>query len=172
MTRQTPTTLKSKAPTNPDHNAPTPERKRRSSFAVTPPVATEKGPAQAGQRVFRAVSTLDRLLRSGAINQRQHQAGERFRNDWEIGLDGAREATSGSHSTTGWYYADAQLDAVRRLKRAALCLGPTIYVVWFVAVRDETLAHSAKIFSHNRQEAAGILKIGLTALAAHYGLDA
>jgi hypothetical protein len=60
-----------------DLGSPTPERLKRSSFVVGSAVATEHGPAQAGSRVHRAVSSLERLAKAGTIAPRQLLAGER-----------------------------------------------------------------------------------------------
>jgi hypothetical protein len=155
---------------NPEPGAPTPERQRRSAFVVTPAVATDSGPAQAGSRVYRALSTVERMLRTGALEPRQAQAAERLRDDFELGVAGAREPASGSVGATGWYYAEARLAALRRYQNALAKLGPlTPCIVWIV-LREFSLSALARILNRNRQEVAGVLKLGLDTLADHYGL--
>jgi hypothetical protein len=156
---------------NLEPGAPTPERRKRSAFLVTPAVATEAGPARAGTRVWRALSTVERMLRSGAIEPRQAHAAERLRDDWELGVVGAREPASGSGGAAGWYYAETRLAALRRYQNALAILGPlTPCVVWIV-LSEFSLSALARILNRNRQEIAGILKLGLDTLADHYGLD-
>jgi hypothetical protein len=159
-----------------DLNAPTPERRRRSAFVAGPAVATEAGPAQAGSRVYRAVSAVDRMLRAGALAPRQAQAADRLRDDYELGVAGARESASGSASSTGWYYAEAQLAALRRYQVALNTLGAMAYYVLPLALGepgtgDMSISQIARRFHQNRQEIAGVIKLGLTALADHYGID-
>jgi hypothetical protein len=158
---------------NPDLGAPTPERRRRSAFLVTPAVATEEGPARAGSRVYRTLSTLDRMLRDSAISRSQAQAGNRLRDDFELGVAGAREPASGSVGTTGWYYPEARLAALRRYQDAVAKLGLMADYVLPIAVDDISLSALARriwLGGRNRQECAGILKLGLDTLADHYGL--
>jgi hypothetical protein len=161
---------------NPEPGAPTPERRRRSTFALTPAVATEAGPARAGARVYRALSSLERLVRNGTIEPRQAQAGERLRDDYELGVEGAREPANGSVGTTGWYYPEAQLAAIERCRKASVVLGPLEpyvlpVVLGWPGFGDVSIAQLARTLRRNRQEVAGILKLGLTALADHYGIN-
>jgi hypothetical protein len=143
---------------------------------TSPAVATEAGPAQAGSRVWRATSTIERLARAGTIEPRQAQAAERLRDDYELGVAGAREPAGGSSGTTGWYYPEARLAALRRYKSAITTLGPLADWVLLVALGepghgDVSLAAIARRINRNRQEVAGIVKLGLDALADHYGID-
>jgi hypothetical protein len=152
--------------------APTLERRRRSTFEAINAPATEYVHASAGLRVYRAVSILERLSRNGTLEVRQTQAGERFRADYELGVVGTRESRSGSHATTGWGYPDARLDALRRYRNARRSLLRSIRPIVFACiVCDHSISDVAKVRKQNRQEIAGILKIGLTALADHYGID-
>jgi hypothetical protein len=154
----------------PDPGAPTPERRRRSAFLVGPAVATEAGPARAGTRVYRALSTVERMVRAGAVEPRQAQAADRLRDDWELGVVGAREPASGSVGSAGWYYAEARLAALRRYQNALAALGPLTPCVAWVVLGEFSLSALARILDRNRQEVAGVLKLGLDTLADHYGL--
>lgn len=161
---------------NPEPGAPTPERRRRSAFLVTPAVATEAGPAQAGSRVYRTLSTVERLLRAGTLEPRQAQAANRLRDDYELGVAGAREHSAGSVGATGWYYAEAQLAALRRYQDAIAALGPLALHVQIIVLGepgsgDISISELARSLRRNRQEVAGVLKLGLDTLADHYGID-
>jgi hypothetical protein len=151
--------------------APTPERMRRSAFVVSSAVATEAGPARAGSRVHRAISSLERLARTGAITPRQALAGERFRDDYELGVMGAREPAAGSTSTPGWSYTEAQIAAIRRWRIAHNKLGLLSVYVSQVAFADASIAYLARYFHQNRQEVAGVVKIGLDVLADCYHIQ-
>lgn len=158
-----------------DLSHPTPERRRRSAFVEGPAIGTEHAPARAGLRLHRALSTLERLAKAGIIQPRQADAGERLRSDYELGVEGAREATTGSASTTGWSYPEARLAALRRFQAARSALGPTHIVVLPIAIGvpgngDVSISQLALALHKNRQEIAGILKLGLAELADHYGI--
>jgi hypothetical protein len=157
-----------------DHNAPTPERRRRSAFLVGPAIGTESEAARAGSRVYRSLTTLERLARDGAISPRQAEAGERLRTDYELGIAGARDA-AGNSPAIGWYYAEARLAAIRSFQAASNALGPLCRYVVPIAVGNPgmgecSISTLARSLSANRQEIAGIVKLGLNTLADHYGL--
>ena len=89
---------------------------------------------------------------------------------------GAREPASGSVGPAGWYYAEARLAAVRRYRMALNALGATAPFVLPIALGnpghgDVSISALARALQRNRQEVAGILKIGLSLLADHYGID-
>jgi hypothetical protein len=158
----------------PDLNAPTPERRARSAFLSAPAIGTEQEQARAGLRMYRALSTVERLLRDGAISNRQADAGLRLRDDYEVGIAGARDGT-GSGGVVGFYYAEARLRAVERFEFAVKALGP----LWRYAVPvclglpgagDISISELARRMNLNRQECSGCVKAGLTALADHYEL--
>jgi hypothetical protein len=114
------------------------------------------------------------MLRDSAISSSQAQAGFRLRDDFELGVVGAREPASGSVGTTGWYYTEARLAALRSYEDAVAKLGPMADYVLPVAIDDISLSALAQriwIGGRNRQECAGILKLGLQTLADHYGID-
>ena len=157
-----------------DLNAPSPERQRRSEFLSAPALSTDQGPARAGARMYRALSTLDRLLRDGVIGPRQHDAGERFRSDYEVGIAGAREDI-GSGGVAGYYYAEVRLRAVERYQLALKALGPlwryTVPIcIGQLGSGDVTFSELARMLGRNRQEIAGIVKLGLDTLADCYDL--
>jgi hypothetical protein len=51
----------------PSLNEPTLERRSRSAFVSAPAPSTDIEVARAGMRMYRALSTVERLLRDGAI---------------------------------------------------------------------------------------------------------
>ena len=158
----------------PDLNAPTPERQRRSEYITAPAIGTDQEPARAGLRMYRALTTLERLLRDGSISARQCDAGERFRSDYEVGIAGAREGT-GSGGLAGYYYAEARLLAVERYQLGLKALGP----LWRYAVPicigmpgagDISISALSVRLGKHRQEVAGCVKAGLDALGDFYDL--
>ena len=151
-------------------NGPTAERARRSAFLSAPAIGTEQEPARAGARMYRALSTIERLRRDGSITARQAEAGERIRIDYELGIAGARDAAQGSSSAFGWYYADARLRALESYQSAATALGRTAAFVLPICISEISLSQLARLQRLNRQEVTGIVKLGLTILADHYDL--
>jgi hypothetical protein len=157
-----------------DLNAPTPERHRRSAYISAPAIGTEAEPARAGLRMYRSLTTLERLLRDGAIDPRQYDGGEHLRIDFELGVQGARDQ-AGSGGFSGWYYAEARLAAVGRYQGAVNALGPLWRYTLPVCVGlpgggDVSLSSLARLMGKHRQEIAGIVKLGLDTLADHYEL--
>jgi len=157
-----------------DPNAPTLERQTRSAFLSAPAIGTDQEPARAGARMYRALTTLERLLRDGTISARQADAGERFRSDYEVGIAGAREDI-GSGGVAGYYYAEARLLAVERYQRAIRDLGPlwryTVPVcIGELGSGDISFSQLARLLGRNRQEIAGIVKLGLDVLGDAYEL--
>lgn len=157
--------------------APTAERMARGQFVEGPAIGTDHEAAQAGARMWRSVSTLERLRRDGSITPRQADAGAQLRGDFELGLCGARNAAAGhSAASTGWSYTLAQLDAIRQWNLALKALGTRLeaivrpIAVGFPAGGEITIIDLARATGTNRQEIAGQLKIGLDILADHYGL--
>lgn len=158
----------------PDLNAPTDERRSRSAFLSAPAIGTEAGPARAGARMYRALTTLERLLRDAVIVPRQYDAGERLRVDHELGVVGARDQ-AGSGGFSGWYYAEARLAAVGRWQAALNALGPLWRYTLPVCIGapgggEVSISELARSLGRNRQEIAGIVKLGLDTLADHYEL--
>ena len=155
-------------------NRPTVERRHHGACVELPAIGTESAVAQAGARMFRAVSTIDRLRKDGALSARQADAGERLRTDYELGVAGARDQL-GAGGNFGWYYAEARLNALRNYQDACNALGGHLLRVvepvclGLPAGGNVSLSDLARANGQNRQEIAGVLKLGLTVLADHYG---
>jgi hypothetical protein len=154
---------------------PTAERGRLSLLREGPAISTEQGPARAGARLWRAISTLERLRRDDVISARQAEAGEKLRQDWEIGVIGVR-LELGSGGSIGWYYPDVRLVTLKRWKAAVEALGSRLarYVEPVVYGRpgggDISLSDLARRLGENRQGVAACVRLGLDVLADHYGL--
>jgi len=156
---------------------PTAERMAHGRLVEVPAIGTEMEIARAGARMYRAVSTLDRMRRDGSLSARQADAGSNLRNDYELGVCGARNAPSGgSGGATGWFYTLTQLAAAGRWRDALEALGPRLGAVVCPICcgapggGDVSIADLARVTGTNRQEIAGQLKLGLDVLADHYGL--
>lgn len=155
-----------------DLNAPTEERRARGAFVSAPAIGTDAGPARAGARMYRSLSTIERLLRDGAITDRQASGGELLRTDHELGIVGARNGV-GSGAAASWGYAEARLGAVKRYQSALAALGPLWRYTLPICVGepgggDISISELARLLNRNRQEVAGIVKLGLDTLADHY----
>jgi hypothetical protein len=141
-----------------------------------PAIGTDQEAARAGARMYRALTTLERMLRDGSISARQCDAGERLRSDYEVGIAGARDGV-GSGGVAGYYYAEARLLAVERYQLALRALGPLWRFVVPVCIGapgggDVSISALARLTGRNRQELAGIIKLGLEALGDFYELAA
>lgn len=156
-------------------NAPTAERLARGRLVECSAIGTEAGPAQAGSRMFRALPTIERLARDGSLSGRQRDAADRYRDDYELAM-GAHDGSGAGSARYGWYYPDAQLAALECTAKASAALGPRVLavvqpiVLGYPGGGDITLADLARNTGRNRQELAGVLKLGLDVLADHYEL--
>jgi hypothetical protein len=125
--------------------------------------------------MWRAISTLERLRRDDVITARQAEAGENLREDWEVGVVGMRLA-AGDGGSTGWYYPEVRLIAIKRWQGAKNALGARLcrYVEPIaygrVAGGDVSISDLARQLGENRQGVAACLRLGLDTLADHYGL--
>lgn len=134
------------------------------------------------QRVSQAI--IDRLLSRGSITPRQHEAGDRFRED-------AYSAGMVAFSTSGDMVGDRQFgsrtaafvsraDAYRRWSLAQGALGPRLLplideVCWASGPRDTLKAIGARMLGrapdrHTEVATLELLKLGLDTLADHYGM--
>ena len=161
-------------------DGPTDERKMHGSFVQTSAISGSDGrPAQAGTKMYRSQIPIERYRSRGEISERQATAGLRLRNDWEIGICGARQrdilGSKAVHGPVG--YSDMQLDAAMKYRDAVRVLGPAARaIVEPVVCGDEaggdvTVGMLAKSRADmTAQQLFGAFKIGLDTLANHYGL--
>jgi hypothetical protein len=140
---------------NPADHGP-PERGQHDALL---PHATETA-GIVGKRV-KHECRLDWYLDKCSIEDRQHEAGLRFRRDWLLAV--AMQRTIGTYEpriSGGQDFTTAQLAARRRLGRAMTCLGRDVAPI----VVD--------VCCFDRWASGGlpILREGLTGLADHYGM--
>ena len=148
--------------------APTPERRRRSVFALTPAVATESGPASAGARVYRALSTIERMTQRGSLEPAHADAANRLRDDFELGVVGLRQNNDIPSSTAGWSYSEARLEAARRFYLARNVIAEHQTLVLPIILHDASISEVAQHFGENRARLSALLKFCLRSLARHY----
>ena len=159
-------------------DAPPPERERHGRLLKVSAIAGEDGtPAAAGAQMRRVQSPIDRYHSRDQITSRQAQAADQLRNDYEFGICGAHDQSKGSGSGGIIGYADLQLDAATRYKRACAALGPRLSaIVLPVVIGDSgggeiTVASLAKSRGEKTVKyMMGAFRIGLDILADHYGL--
>lgn len=170
----------------------TPSQKRQAKRAKAQQPQSARDAGTAGRRrqgmgivigsdsVARAQSLHDALLRKGLINQNQHDAAERYRDDYELS-HGARGGDAGGVSLAGWERTpgQAQINAISRLRRANEVLGLDVSLFVAAVVHGEGLMTLAMRFGGqdggegSRGSRAGkrigkAMKGALEALEAHY----
>jgi len=119
---------------------------------------------------------LDRLFVRNTITQRMYSAGAKLKEDFEIGLLGARDTEGNFHlgikgqSNHAWV-PDVRLDAITRFKGAMKALGaPLGTVLVAFCCYDRDVVKIAAQQGRNRDKVMGIVEIGLETLADHYGM--
>ncbi|MGO4129108.1 DUF6456 domain-containing protein [Inquilinus sp. YAF38] len=150
----------------------TPERGRHAAGIVDRPTGTAIG-APVGRLVQ---SPLDRLAARGTISPRMHSAGQRLRDQFEIGVLGARncdsELPSGIRGTGAVLGpGEVQLGALRAYKSALRCLGAHVgAVVETVCCHEQDVRALSVRQGRSREKIMGVLEDGLKTLADHYRL--
>jgi hypothetical protein len=125
-----------------------------------------------GERT-RVMPALEVMQRRGALTPRQADAGRRLYEDWAIGICGARNSEPGGNGNDPGGYADRQLDAATRYRKAREAVGPRMWPCLFSISCDEW---SIERFANergggtDRRGWAAILKLSLDVLADFYGL--
>lgn len=157
---------------------PTKERGKRGSLVAVSAIASDEGvPAAAGAKMRRVQSPVDRYHARGHISSRQAQAADNLRNDYEFGICGAHDTSKASGSGGARGYADLQLDAATRHKKALAAMGPRLSAIVIPVVIGDAgggeitvgmLARSRG--EKSEQQLMGVFKIGLDVLADHYRL--
>jgi hypothetical protein len=157
--------------------APTAERHAHGRVErVRGQIADERGnPA----RPFRAVDTLEIMMRRGSISPAMRQAGDDFRRDFRrSGFDQLRAALLDRLKGGGERLIELRPDATRRVRRALIALGgatsPAGSCAWHVLGLEENLREwairqgwSGRAISE--KTASGILIAALGVLAIEYG---
>lgn len=158
-------------------DAPPDERGKHGKLLDVSAIASEDGtPAAAGAKMRRVQSPVDRYHARDQITSRQAQAADNLRNDYELGICGAHDQTKGTGSGGIVGFADLQLDAATRYKRAIYALGWRLRaIVEPVVIGDSgggeiTVGDLAKSRGENEKAVMGVFRLGLDTLADHYGL--
>jgi hypothetical protein len=145
-----------------------PEREQHSTVLI------EAATDAPGAMVARAQPSIERMLRRGLLTQRQSDAGNRLYEDWAIGICCARDAEgNGSTVHDPGGYADRQLDAATRYRKAREAVGPRMWPCLFAVCCEEW---SIERFANergggtDRKGWAAIVRLSLDTLADFYGL--
>jgi len=145
-----------------------PEREQHGTVLVEPTCDVP------GAMTARSVSSLERLRNRGQLTLRQSNAGTRLYEDWAIGICCARDGDAGGstvHDPGG--YADRQLDAATRYRKAREAVGPRMWPCLFAVCCEEW---SIERFANergggtDRKGWAAILRLSLDTLADFYGM--
>ena len=124
-----------------------------------------------------AESPLTWLFARGHLTQRQHDAGERLRADWERAQLGPRVTMSWDFGPRGGRgnpadaldAGEAAVAARARFDAAAAALGPDLSgIAWRVICAGEGLAVAEKSLGWPARSAKLVLRIALDRLADHY----
>jgi hypothetical protein len=156
------------------------QRTLRNALALEAAVVSEEERPKR-LRQARHITQLHLSFVRGGIDSRQLAAGERLATDYaragdlpfivsryEIRLE---KPTKGAVAFRPEPTA-AQVDARRRFEQAVLKLGPWLTpVVLHVAVLDQPLATWPHAGMTNGADRRGVLRLALTTLADHYGLE-
>jgi hypothetical protein len=127
-----------------------------------------------------AESPLGWLFSRGHVSQRQYDAGERLRGDWEraqiaprvtMSWDAAPLARGRGGSATGLDLSGAQLDAKRRFDDAGAYAGPVLSdVLWRVVCAGEGMREAETALGWPARAGKLVLTIALDRIATYYRL--
>lgn len=114
-------------------------------------------------------------LRRGQITARMCAAARRLRDDYDLGICGARDPERKGGTAAGEPMSAAQLMAARAYAKAVQAVGPRLSVVLLATVCEELWASEigARV-GERRDGVMALLRAGLDALADHYepvGMD-
>ncbi|HEX4800854.1 MAG TPA: DUF6456 domain-containing protein [Sphingomicrobium sp.] len=125
-----------------------------------------------------AESPLGWLLAHGHVSQRQYDAGERLRNDWEraqlaprvtMAWDSAPVARGRGGSTVGPDLTGTQIDAKRRFEEAVASAGPGLAdILWRVVCAGEGMRHAESALGWPARAGKLVLTFALDRVAAYY----
>ena len=147
------------------------------------PIESE-APSREAQRTARSVtvnlaeSPLGWLLARGHVNQRQYEAGERLRSDWEraqlgphvtMAWDAAPVADGRGGSAAGLDLTGAQLDAKRRFHAAVDAAGPGLAdILWRVVCAGEGMRNAETALGWPARSGKLVLTFALDRVADYY----
>ena len=146
-------------------------------------IATAKD-ASAGGRIARSVtinlaeSPLGWLFSRGLVSQRQLDAGERLRGDWEraqlaprvtMSWDASPIASGRGGSAPGVDLSGAQIDAKRRFEGAIASAGPGLAdILWRVVCAGEGMREAESALGWPARAGKLVLTFALDRVAAYY----
>jgi hypothetical protein len=123
-------------------------------------------------------SPLGWLFVRGLVNQRQFDAGERLRSDWEraelaprvtMTWDAAPVARGRGGSVVGPDLTGAQIDARRRFEAAIACAGPGLAdILWRVVCAGEGMRDAETALGWPARAGKLVLSFALDRIAAYY----
>jgi uncharacterized protein DUF6456 len=147
-------------------------------------IAEPAGGANGDGRAIRSVtvnlaeSPLGWLLARGHLNQRQYDAGERLRSDWEraqlaprvtMAWDSAPVARGRGGSAAGADLTAAQLDARRRFEAAVEAAGSGLAdILWRVVCAGEGMREAESALGWPARAGKLVLTFALDRIAEHY----
>jgi hypothetical protein len=150
----------------------TPERAQHAAAIIDRNIGTAIGTPRG--RLIQ--NPLDRLAVRESITPRMHAAGMRLKEDFEVGLLGAKDAEGNfalgirGQANHAWV-PDVQLDAIRRFKLAMIAVGAHVGAVLVAfCCYDRDVVKIAVQQGRNRDKVMGIVEVGLETLADHYGM--
>jgi len=125
-------------------------------------------------------SPLGWLFVRGLVNQRQFDAGERLRSDWEraelaprvtMTWDAAPVARGRGGSAVGPDLTGAQIDAKRRFEAAIACAGPGLAdILWRVVCAGEGMRDAETALGWPARAGKLVLTFALDRVAAYYSI--
>jgi hypothetical protein len=125
-------------------------------------------------------SPLGWLLARGLLSQRQFDAGERLRWDWEraqlaprvtMTWDAAPIGSRGGSSPTDADLSAAQIDAKRRFYDAIACAGPGLSdILWRVVCAGEGMRDAESALGWPARAGKLVLTFALDRVAIYYGI--
>lgn len=161
-----------------------PQRRLLSERSIEGGVASQR--AGGGGRGARSVtvnaaeSPLGWLLARGLVSQRQYDAGERLRADWEraqlaprvtMAWDSAPVARARGGSAAAPDLNGAQLDAKRRFNAAVECAGPGLSdILWRVVCAGEGMRDAETALGWPARAGKLVLSFALDRVADYYRL--
>ena len=160
-----------------------PQPRLLSERSVESGVASERAGGGRGSRsvtVNAAESPLGWLLARGLVSQRQYDAGERLRADWEraqlaprvtMAWDSAPVARARGASAAAPDLNGAHLDAKRRFNAAVECAGPGLSdILWRVVCAGEGMRDAETALGWPARAGKLVLSLALDRVADYYRL--
>ena len=158
-------------------NAPSLERRRHGPIEHgVETVAYDRDDRPVRALADRAIGTIERMLRRGAIDEPMADAAERFRTDFHIGaLEALRAASMRERTSSGSILKDLSWQSALardRIYKAIDAVGqPGSSCLWAVIGEDRSLKEWVRqVRVYSDENATGVLIAALGALKAHYRL--